>query len=88
MGARSRRTGWGRCRQYAIVLTFAVTAAAMAMRAAAAADTVTVVIDQAQLMKLPERVGTLVIGNPLIADVSLQAGGVMVGVGRNLLLGA
>jgi hypothetical protein len=82
MGARSRRTGWGRCRQYAIVLTFAAAAAAMAMRAAAAADTVTVVIDQAQLMKLPERVGTIVIGNPLIADVSLQAGGVMVVTGK------
>jgi Pilus formation protein N terminal region len=35
-------------------------------------------LDQATLFKLPERAGTVVIGNPLIADVSLQAGGVAV----------
>jgi hypothetical protein len=47
-----------------------------------AAETVTVVLDQAQLMKLPDKVGTIIIGNPLIADVSLQAGGTMVVTGK------
>jgi hypothetical protein len=42
----------------------------------------TVVLDQAQIMKLPDRVGTIVIGNPLIADVSLQPGGMMVVTGK------
>ena len=41
---------------------------------ASAAD-VTVVLDQAKLVKLPDRVGTIVIGNPSIADATVQAGG-------------
>jgi hypothetical protein len=41
-----------------------------------------VFLDQAQVVKMPEKVATLVIGNPLIADVSLQAGGVMVITGK------
>jgi hypothetical protein len=35
-------------------------------------------LDQATLFKLPERASTIVIGNPLIADVSLQSGGIAV----------
>jgi Flp pilus assembly secretin CpaC len=33
-------------------------------------------------VKMPERVSTIIIGNPLIADVSLQAGGIMVVTGK------
>jgi hypothetical protein len=46
-----------------------------------AAD-INVIIDQAKLLKLPEKVATVVIGNPLIADASLQAGGLMVLTGK------
>jgi Flp pilus assembly secretin CpaC len=49
---------------------------------AAAAATVTVVLDQAKVMKLPERVATVIVGNPLIADVSVQSGGLMVLTGK------
>ncbi len=35
-------------------------------------------LDQATLFKLPERAVTVVIGNPLIADVAIQSGGVAV----------
>jgi len=56
--------------------------AVASMRPAHAADTLTVVLDKAQLVKLPDRVATLVIGNPLIADVSIQAGGMMVITGK------
>lgn len=49
--------------------------------AASAAD-MTVIVDQATLLKLPERVATIVIGNPLIADASVQAGGMMVVTGK------
>ena len=49
---------------------------------AALADTITVNVDQAQIMKLPERVATVVIGNPLIADAALQSGGVLVITGK------
>jgi Flp pilus assembly secretin CpaC len=41
-------------------------------------EPVTVNLDQAKLLKLPERTATLVIGNPLIADAVVQPGGVVV----------
>jgi len=81
MGMRRERSAWGRCRRYAFVLAFAL-ACVPAMPRGGAAETVTVVLDQAQLMKLPDKVGTIIIGNPLIADVSLQAGGTMVITGK------
>jgi len=82
MGVRPRRSEWQRCRRPAFVLACVVILAATAMRTADAADALTVVLDQAQIMKLPDRVATIVIGNPLIADVSLQAGGTMVVTGK------
>ena len=48
----------------------------------AQAEMLEVTLDQAQVLKLPERAATIVIGNPLIADVSLQAGGLMVVTGK------
>jgi len=50
--------------------------------AAGSGDQIDVVVDQAKLIKLPERVATLVVGNPMIADVTLQAGGMMVVTGK------
>jgi Flp pilus assembly secretin CpaC len=47
-----------------------------------AAESIAVVVDQARLIKLPEKVATIVVGNPLIADVSLQPGGMMVVTGK------
>jgi hypothetical protein len=49
---------------------------------AAAAETMLVHLDQAALMKLPEKVATIVIGNPLIADVAVQSGGLVVVTGK------
>src|ERR1700721_3316805 len=46
------------------------------------ANTVSVNVDQARLVKLPARVATIVVGNPLIADVALQAGGILVVTGK------
>jgi hypothetical protein len=57
-------------------------AAAMAMSSAAGAETIVVTLDQAKLARLPVRTATLVVGNPLIADVSVQAGGTMVITGK------
>ena len=45
-------------------------------------DTISVVVDQATLIKLPERAQTIVVGNPLIADVALQPGGMVVVTGK------
>jgi Flp pilus assembly secretin CpaC len=47
-----------------------------------AADAIAVNVDQAKLVKLPARVATLVVGNPLIADVTLQTGGIVVVTGK------
>jgi hypothetical protein len=50
--------------------------------ATAHAETVTVNLDQAVVMKLPDKVATIVIGNPLIADATLQSGGMLVVTGK------
>jgi Flp pilus assembly secretin CpaC len=54
----------------------------MAAVAEPSADAIAVNVDQARLLKLPARVATIVVGNPLIADVALQAGGVIVVTGK------
>jgi mevalonate kinase len=48
----------------------------------ALAATFTVTLDQAQIMRLPDKVATIVIGNPSIADATLQSGGVLVVTGK------
>jgi hypothetical protein len=53
-----------------------------AMFAGPVADTVAVNVDQAKLVRLPGGVATIVVGNPLIADVTLQNGGVVVVTGK------
>jgi Flp pilus assembly secretin CpaC len=45
-------------------------------------DAIDVNVDQAKLVKLPARVSTIVVGNPLIADVTLQTGGMIVVTGK------
>jgi Flp pilus assembly secretin CpaC len=45
-------------------------------------DTIAVNVDQAKLVRLPTRVATIVVGNPLIADVTLQTGGMIVVTGK------
>lgn len=45
-------------------------------------EAVHVSLDQATLIKLPDRVATIVVGNPLIADATLQTGGVAVLTGK------
>jgi Flp pilus assembly secretin CpaC len=54
----------------------------VAVLAAPAGDVIDVNVDQAKLFKLPGKVATIVVGNPLIADVALQPGGVIVVTGK------
>lgn len=54
----------------------------VAAQAGTPPDVVAVNVDQAKLVKVPERTATIVVGNPLIADVTLQAGGVVVVTGK------
>jgi Flp pilus assembly secretin CpaC len=65
----------------ALILAIATPAAAQ-IRSPGIVSSVTILVDQAQVMKLPDGVATLVVGNPLIADVSIQAGGMGVLTGK------
>jgi Flp pilus assembly secretin CpaC len=63
---------------FAVVMSLSVTD----VPPAHAGETISVNVDQAKLFKLTGRVATLVVGNPLIADVALQPGGVVVVTGK------
>jgi hypothetical protein len=49
---------------------------------APAPEMVAVNVDQAKLVRLPGKVATIVVGNPMIADVTLQPGGIVVVTGK------
>jgi len=55
---------------------------ATALPIASAEEAIDVILDQARIAKVPEHTSTMVVGNPLIADVSIQAGGTMVVTGK------
>jgi len=55
---------------------------APAVIAAPVDDLIAVNIDQAKLVKFPDQIATIVIGNPLVADVTLQPGGLVVVTGK------
>lgn len=61
----------------------AALAGGLGFAGAASADTLGIQLDQAKILKLPENVATIVIGNPLIADGSLQPGGLLVVTGKS-----
>jgi hypothetical protein len=56
--------------------------AAVVVAGPAQAVTVTVHVDKASLLRLPGGVATIVIGNPLIADATLQNGNILVITGK------
>ncbi|AWM09706.1 pilus assembly protein N-terminal domain-containing protein [Bradyrhizobium symbiodeficiens] len=65
-----------------LLVAAAVLASPAAGLADPTADTIAVNVDQAKLVRLPGKVATLVVGNPLIADVTLQPGGMIVVTGK------
>jgi Flp pilus assembly secretin CpaC len=73
---------FGRRRRLFAVLTWALFAGATLAATPTQADNLTVTVDEARVMKLPARVATIVIGNPLIADATLQNGGILVVTGK------
>jgi hypothetical protein len=75
----SMSAGFGRHRRLLGVLAGALFILATA---AVKADTLKVKVDSASLLKLPANVATIVIGNPLIADATLQNGGLLVVTGK------
>lgn len=77
IGPSGRRRALG-----AALFMLASLAAASPVAAQSKAGTVNIQLDQAQVMKLPDGVATLVVGNPLIADISIQSGGMIVLTGK------
>jgi hypothetical protein len=59
-----------------------VACAAIVSTQALASDTITIMLDRATVVRAPEKTAMVVIGNPLIADVSVQKNGVMVLTGK------
>jgi putative type II/III system pilus formation protein len=55
---------------------------ALSLSTAGAAEVVNVTMDLARIVRVPEHTATLVVGNPLVADVSVQTGGTMVVTGK------
>ncbi|KAB1070640.1 pilus assembly protein N-terminal domain-containing protein [Methylobacterium planeticum] len=70
-------------------LTAAVLAASLGLAGTSGAQAqpetaiVTVLVDNAKVMRLPERTQTVIVGNPMIADVTLQKNGVLVLTGKS-----
>lgn len=52
-------------------------------RGEARIDAVTVTVDHAKVLRLPEKAQTVIVGNPAIADVTIQRNGVMVVTGKS-----
>jgi hypothetical protein len=71
--ARLRPVFW-----FAAILSVAVIASR-----AGADEPIIVRLDQAKVIKVPDRATTIVIGNPLIADLSIQPGGLAVITGKS-----
>lgn len=80
--ARKQRQMPLACWTAAIAATLIFADAAIFADVALGAETLVVRVDEAKISRLPDRVATIVVGNPLIADVSLQQGGLMVLTGK------
>lgn len=46
-------------------------------------ETLTVLLDHAKVIRLPERTQTVIVGNPFIADVTVQRNGIVVVTGKS-----
>ena len=67
-------------------LILAAVALAGAVTSATAQDAPTIVavtVDNAKVIRLPESTQTVIVGNPIIADVSLQKNGVLILTGKS-----
>ena len=74
----SMSTVFGRRRRLVALFAWTIASVALLGITPTQADNVTVNVDEARVMKLPERVATIIIGNPLIADATLQSGHMVV----------
>jgi hypothetical protein len=73
----------GPLHRLSVALLFIAVVSPAAAAPAATADRIVVPLDQARILQLPERAATVVVGNPLIADLTIQAGGLAVVTGKS-----
>jgi len=73
----------GRANRRPLLLLSAVLGTAALAAPTYAADQISVALDNARILHLPDRAATVVIGNPLIADLSIQPGGLAVITGKS-----
>lgn len=61
----------------------AVLQPAFAAEARQTLETVSVTVDNAKVIRLPEKTQTVIVGNPMIADVTMQKHGVIILTGKS-----
>jgi hypothetical protein len=76
------RAKLGPLRWLSAILFLSAFVAPAAAAAPAPAEPIVVMLDQAKMLQLPERATTVVVGNPLVADLSVQPGGLAVITGK------
>ncbi len=81
MTSKLRRRSIPRLPNFALALAV-IAAMAATPGISRASGPIVVMLDQAQIIKLPEKLATIVVGNPLIADVTVQSGGILVITGK------
>jgi len=77
-----RRIRCARVRTACLLVALALPGAAPATEADPR-QVIAVLVDNAKVMRLPEKTQTVVVGNPIIADVTLQRNGVVVLTGKS-----
>ncbi|MDR3422908.1 MAG: pilus assembly protein N-terminal domain-containing protein [Xanthobacteraceae bacterium] len=77
------RPKWGPLHWLSAIFMSVALVTPAAAAAPAPAEPIIVMLDQAKMLQLPERAATVVVGNPLIADLSVQPGGLAVITGKS-----
>jgi hypothetical protein len=67
----------------AVALLMIAIAAPAAARPLMPDEPIVIVLDHARLLQLPDRAANVIVGNPLIADLSIQSGGLSVITGKS-----
>jgi hypothetical protein len=67
---------------HAVVALVALGAASIALAPAASAEDLIVKYDQSQLLRVPRPIAEIIIGNPSIADITVQANNMLVVTGK------
>lgn len=66
-----------------LLLVLSFDACVIAAASAETRDIIPIKVDEATLVRLPDRVATIIIGNPIIADATMQPGGFLVMTGKS-----